>query len=72
MGFEVPIDDWLRGPLKEYCYDTINSFKSNKIFAVNKKIIDEKIDQHMKSNNNWHYQIWNILVFQSWIDEYLK
>ena len=71
MGFEVPIDDWLRGPLKEMCYENINSFKKNSIIEVNKILIDQKMSQHMERKNNWHYQLWNIMVFQSWCEEYL-
>jgi asparagine synthase (glutamine-hydrolysing) len=71
MGFEVPIDDWLRGPLKDYTYDSINSLKLKSPVDLNFDIIDKKISEHMNGKNNWHYQIWNIILFQKWCDQYL-
>ena len=71
MGFEVPIDDWIRGPLKDFTYDKIYKLRQNSYVELNFKNIDKKIMQHMEGTNNWHYQIWNLLVFQQWCEEYL-
>jgi asparagine synthase (glutamine-hydrolysing) len=71
MGFEVPIDDWIRGPLRDFTYDSINSLRTNSPIDLNFKTIDKKINEHMAGSNNWHYQIWNIIIFQKWCDRYL-
>jgi len=69
MGFGVPIDTWLRGPLKEW---------ANELLAEDRLINEgffkpEKIrtmwDEHQTGKRNWQYQLWDILMFQSWYEK---
>ena len=71
MGFEVPIDDWLRGPLRDFTYDTIKNLKNNTNIDLNYIVIDKKLSEHMSGKSNWHYQLWNILIYQKWCENYL-
>lgn len=62
MGFGVPLDDWLRGPLKEWAGDLL--FQNSDIFE--RSAIEKKWDEHQKGVRNWHYHLWDILMFNSW------
>ncbi|NVK18633.1 MAG: asparagine synthase (glutamine-hydrolyzing) [Methylocystaceae bacterium] len=62
MGFGVPLDDWLRGPLKDWAGDLL--FQNSDIFDP--VSIQQKWDEHQKGVRNWHYHLWDILMFNSW------
>ncbi len=70
MGFGIPLDEWLRGPLKEWAYDTLSSSNLNKHGFFNNSAIHEKLDQHTSKRRNWQYQLWDVLMFQNWYDKY--
>ena len=65
MGFAIPLDSWLRGPLRDWEEDLLIKKKLDDGYLNSKKII-EKWNEHISSKRNWHYSIWTVLVYQSW------
>jgi len=68
MGFGVPIDGWLRGPLREWA-DTLldeKQLKDQAIFDPNP--IRAIWAEHLSGRQDWHYYLWDILMFQSWLE----
>ena len=67
MGFGVPIDMWLKGPLKKWAEDILfsNQLKNDGIF--NYKLIENSWKNYLNNQGNLHHQLWNILIFQSWL-----
>ena len=68
MGFSVPIANWLRGPLKEFASEKIFSAVNHKENYFNSEIVISKWHEHLSGKKNWHYFLWNIIVFQSWLE----
>jgi len=66
MGFGIPLDSWLRGPLKEWTYDLLSKENLSKHNLLNNVEITKKIEEHMSGKKNWHYFLWDVLMFQSW------
>lgn len=66
MGFGVPFDQWLRGPLKLWAEKYINYefLKNQKL--LNADEVMKKWFLHQK-NENWGYLLWNIIILQQWI-----
>ena len=68
QGFGVPIDTWLRGPLKNWASDLLDESKLKNNMFSNSDIITKKWKEHLNGERNWQHQIWNILMLQSWIE----
>jgi asparagine synthase (glutamine-hydrolysing) len=66
MGFGVPIDNWLRGPLKNWAEDLLNEDEIRNDGLLNYAIIKKKWDEHICGKRNWQYHIWDVLMFQTW------
>jgi len=69
MGFGVPLASWLRGPLKEWCEELINPKRLNEEGFFNSEIVITKWKEHISGKRNWENQLWDVMVFQSWLDE---
>ena len=68
MGFGVPIDSWLRGPLREWAENLINENRLRREGYYNPALIIKKWKEHLSGKKNWQSDLWNVLMFQSWVD----
>jgi len=69
MGFAVPLSDWLRGPLKEWAETLLDFKKLEEDGFFNPEFIHKKWLEHQSGKRNWQNQLWDVIVFQSWLDE---
>lgn len=69
MGFGVPIDHWLRGPLKEWANDLLSVNKINQGGILNSSIVQKYWNQHLNGQYNWRDSLWTVLMFQSWFEK---
>jgi asparagine synthase (glutamine-hydrolysing) len=69
MGFGVPIDSWLRGPLREWAESALNPARLKKEGYLNADIVQEKWVEHLSGKRNWSTQLWCILMFQAWLEK---
>jgi asparagine synthase (glutamine-hydrolysing) len=67
MGFSMPVDLWLRGPLRQWAEDLLSeeSLRRHGFFAVGP--IRDKWNEHLSGSRNWQYMLWPVLMFQAWI-----
>jgi len=69
MGFGVPVDLWLGGPLREWAEDMLatETLGRHGLFSV--EPIRKKWREHVSGARDWHYLLWPVLMFQAWMAE---
>lgn len=68
MGFGVPIGQWLRGALRDWTESLLDPARLNSSGLLNAAEVHRIWTEHCSLTYDWKYQLWNILMLQSWID----
>jgi asparagine synthase (glutamine-hydrolysing) len=71
MGFGVPIDHWLRKELKDLLLDYLSPERLKKEGLFDHVIVEKKIKEHMSGRINRQYQLWAILMWEMWREQWL-
>jgi asparagine synthase (glutamine-hydrolysing) len=68
MGFGIPLDTWLRGPLKEWADDLFSEDRLKREGFLNPAEVHLKWQEHLCGNRNWQYHLWDVLMWEAWLD----
>jgi asparagine synthase (glutamine-hydrolysing) len=66
QGFNVPIGDWLRGPLRDWGEDLLDARRMREAGFLNANLIRQKWAEHVSGACDWQSQLWAVLMFQAW------
>ena len=69
MGFAIPLGSWLRGPLRDWAENLLNEKRLNQENFFNTKLVRDKWLEHLNGKKNWHHHLWDILMFQAWLEK---
>lgn len=67
-GFGVPVGSWIRGPLRDWAEGLLNPRKIEAQGYFDSAIVRQTWDQHLSRAANWQDRLWNIIVFQAWLE----
>jgi asparagine synthase (glutamine-hydrolysing) len=70
-GFSIPIKHWLRNELKELMFDYLNEKRIKEEGLFNHDFINTMINAHLQGKENYSHQLWSLLVFEIWKENYL-
>jgi asparagine synthase (glutamine-hydrolysing) len=65
MGFGVPIDAWLRGPLRDWAEDLLSASELRDA-GLDPQVVRHYWQQHLSSDRDRQYPLWAVLMLQAW------
>jgi len=71
-GFGVPVAEWLKGRLNPLMHDLLASERLKNQGLFDEKFVQKLIKEHEKGVASHHKQLWTLLVFQLWFDNFLR
>ncbi len=71
-GFGIPIAEWLKGRLNPLMHDLLAPERLKNQGLFDEKFVQKLIKEHETSTASHHKQLWTLLVFQLWFDNFMK
>ena len=69
-GFGVPIDQWLRGPLRDWAEDLLSTDRLASDGYLDPKPVRAKWQEHLSHGRASHHEVWNALMFEAWLESH--
>ena len=71
-GFGIPIADWLKGSLNPLMHDLLAPARLKNQGLFDEKFVQKLIKEHETNTASHHKQLWTLLVFQLWFDNFIS
>lgn len=67
QGFTIPLDEWLRGPLREWAESLLSPSSLAASGLINAMNVRRTWAEHLSGRRNHQRAIWTILMLQAWL-----
>lgn len=67
MGFSIPLDEWLRGPLRDWAEELLDEKQLDDDGFFDVAMVRASWAEHLSGVYNRQYALWNVLMFQAWL-----
>ncbi|GMU52089.1 MAG: asparagine synthetase B [Candidatus Xenobia bacterium] len=69
MGFQVPIDRWLRGPLRSWAEELLEPGRLRRQGLLRPEPIQVRWREHLSERRNWAESLWDVLMLCAWLEQ---
>lgn len=69
MGFGIPLDDWLRGPLREWAEALLDEGRLRREGFLSPEPVRRAWHLHQRGEASFGYRLWSVLMFQAWLEQ---
>ena len=70
QGFGIPHGEWIQGPLKEWAEDLLDEKEIKEQGFLNAEPLKKSWKEHINGTQDHSYDLWAVLMFQSWIQKW--
>jgi asparagine synthase (glutamine-hydrolysing) len=71
QGFGVPLERWFREDLREFASDLLLGERFRQRGMIEPAFVKALLDDHVSGRRAGHYQIWNLLMLESWFQMFI-
>ena len=68
MGFGIPVGEWLRGPLRDWADSLLAPKRLTEEGLLDTQRVRRIWNEHLSGTRNWQYPLWDVLMFEAWLD----
>jgi asparagine synthase (glutamine-hydrolysing) len=65
-GFDVPLDEWLRGPLRSWAKHLLDSDRLRRAGIFKASAVQQLLGEHLSGRRNRRDELWTLLMFEAW------
>ncbi len=70
MGFNVPVGDWLRGPLRDWAEALLDPQQVGAEGVLDADAVSRTWTQHLDGRHDWTNRLWTVLMFRAWAEKW--
>lgn len=71
VGFRVPVNEWFRGPMRDYLYDQLSGPDSRTAQYYRRDVLARVLGEHVNGRQNHEKLLWALLNLEIWHRQYL-
>ena len=71
VGFRVPVNEWFRGPMKDYLYEHLTGASSRTRHYYHAQALLQVLAEHVGGRQNHEKLLWSLLTLEIWHRQYL-
>jgi asparagine synthase (glutamine-hydrolysing) len=72
VGFRVPVNEWLRGEMRDYVVDHLQSASSITRAYFDEQALDQIVGEHLDGRQNHEKLLWSLLNLEIWHRQYAR
>ena len=69
IGFSIPIDQWLRGELRDWAESLLSEKSLREGGILNPVPVRQAWQEHLAGARNLQYPLWCVLMLQAWLEQ---
>jgi len=72
MGFDIPVDTWLRGKLRDWAEDLLAPSRIQREGFFDPEPIQQEWVEHLDGTRDRGSYLWPVLMFQAWHEYWMR